>query len=166
MLIQSLSIHPRPQPCRRSWAHQEKGRQQKMRPKRQNGNPARGGAAAVPCMNRDPSDSPELGPAELQKRLLEQARRYNDLRVAYKALCRRLDKARGVGGARATKVCGGGREKAGIAKIPPRCGRESGPNLIAAGRGTPEQRNPRKLDPGSGRALELGEVVPRRFPEV
>ena len=117
-------------------------------------------------MNRDPSDSPELGPAELQKRLLEQARRYNDLRVAYKALCRRLDKAQGVGGARTTKVCGGGREKASIAKISPHCGQESGSNLIAAGRGTPEQRNPRKLDPGSGRALELVEVAPRRFPEV
>lgn len=50
--------------------------------------------------------------------LREQARRYNDLRVAYESLSRRLDKGRCVGGG--TVVKGGGR--GGQSEASKRCG--------------------------------------------
>ena len=98
----------------------------------------------------------------MQARLRGQARRYNDLRVAYKSLCRRLDKYRSLGGARAMKTRGGDSEKSDIVRLSARYARApSGANLLAAGRGTPDMQNP-----GNGRAQTAGGVAPRRFPEV
>lgn len=137
-----------------------------MRRKCQVRKPARGAAIVSfksHAEGESTADGPEEGRAEMQTRLREQARRYNDLRVAYKSLCRRLDKYRSLGGARAMRACSsGGGEKPGIVKLSPRYGREpSGANLLPAGRGTPEIQNA-----GKRRVQTSGGVAPRRFPEV
>ena len=154
-------LHPRPQPYLCTWEQQQDEQQQHAPRKDEIGKPARGTSVPFKSMVGGAGDSPEEGRAEMQTRLREQAKRYNDLRVAYKSLCRRLDKYRNLGGSRATKMCGGGSEKNLIAKLSSRYGRESGAHLFAAGRETPEKQNP-----GNRRAEPVGNVARRRFPEV